>query len=66
MKLCTRLRIIANLLKKIDDAIQFCQTTFKGFGVDITTSLFSLSQIVKEPANILNCILYCVNFDFST
>ena len=61
MKLRTRLRIIANLLKKL-----MMQNSFVKQLSICHTSSFSLSQIIKEPTNILNCILHCFSSYFST
>lgn len=52
-------------MEKINNTEQFCQTTFKGSGINTTTSSFGLSQIIEELANILNNSASCAVLIFT-
>ena len=40
-------------------------TTFEGCKIDMATSQFSLSQIIKEPTHILSNLAFCIDLIFN-
>ena len=57
--------VLGNFNARMQGLYQNDITTFEGSKIDMTTSYFSLSQIIKEPTHILSNSASCIDIFFT-